>query len=540
MQANTHAEWTILSSPVRRLRVVFRAMLVLFVAIGGITTTVVSTHAQLAVAPPVTQLLGIGAVGDGQLGYAVSINAAGNVAIVGAQCDNGFMGAAYLFECSNTQWTQQGTKITPAGGAPKDFFGGSVSVDGDGVTAIVGAPGDKSFVGAAYVYARTDGVWMQQGATLRPARDRIHGQFGKSVAISGDGKTALIGAYADNAGIGAAYVYVLSSGADWTQQGPKIVPSGSLPGGRFGQAVSLSNDGNTALIGADSESGQIGAAYVFVRSGTSWSQQGPKLVPGAAATKGSFGYSVALSADGNTAAVGAISDHDYVGAAYIFRRSGIVWNLESSTPIRSSEASADRFGSSVSLTRDGNAVLIGAMGNNNFTGAAYLFIRSISGWQQHGAKLVPPGGVGRSEFGASLSLGANGSTACIGAFMQNSGVGATYFSLIDLPVSFITQPVPANAVTGGTAVFTVSVSFRSQLKYQWRRNGAPISDGPTDTGAVISGAITPSITIKTVSPADCGAAFDCVVTDHYGPLRSDPAGLCVTPNQPATGVHQKP
>jgi len=137
------------------------------------------------------------------------------------------------------------------------------------------------------------------------------------VALSGDGNTALIGASSDNNNIGAAFVFT-RSGTTWSQQGSKLTGSGEVGAGNFGTAVALSRDGNTALIGAFGDTSNVGAAFVFTHSGTTWSQQGSKLTGSGESGQGQFGIGTALSGDGNTALIGAYTDANNVGAVFVF------------------------------------------------------------------------------------------------------------------------------------------------------------------------------------------------------------------------------
>ena len=162
--------------------------------------------------------------------------------------------------------------------------------------------------------------------------------------LSADGNTALIGAWNDDndfgghrdySGKGAAWVFTRSGAGVWSQQGPKLTGAGEVgdePGnenGKFGTIVALSADGNTALIGAWNDDDSKGAAWVFTRSGAGvWSQQGPKLTPTDEVGEGRFGVSVALSADGDTALIGALYDNGARGASWVYRRSGTTWTQE--------------------------------------------------------------------------------------------------------------------------------------------------------------------------------------------------------------------
>ena len=126
---------------------------------------------------------------------------------------------------------------------------------------------------------------------------------------------------------GAAWVFT-RSGSTWTQQGEKLTGSGESGNGEFGDSVALSSEGNTALIGGRGDNGDLGAAWVFTRSGSSWTQQGEKLTGGGESGKGEFGVSVALSSDGNTALIGGSGDNSDHGAAWVFTRSGSTWTQQ--------------------------------------------------------------------------------------------------------------------------------------------------------------------------------------------------------------------
>jgi hypothetical protein len=190
-----------------------------------------------------------------------------------------------------------------ADGAAGDHFSYSVALDGD--TVLVGAYADSVGAnvsqGSAYVFTRSGSTWTQQ-AKLTADDGASYDFFGTSVAL--DGETALVGAYRDDVGAnmdeGSVYVFT-RSGTTWTQQA-KLVASDGAAGDWFGYSVAL--NGDTALVGACTTGtiSQQGSAYVFSRSGTTWTQQA-KLMPGDGVPRNFFGISVAL--DGNTALVGA-------------------------------------------------------------------------------------------------------------------------------------------------------------------------------------------------------------------------------------------
>jgi hypothetical protein len=267
-----------------------------------------------------SKLVGSGVIGAAQQGSSVALSADGNTAIVGGPSDYSRTGAAWVFTRSNGVWTQQGSKLVGTGAAgtfPQQ--GTSVALSGDGNTAIVGGQGDNDPVGAAWVFTRSNGVWSQQGGKLVGTGAVGVPEQGVSVALSSDGNTAIVGGSGDSAATGAAWVFTRNNGV-WVQQGSKLVGSAAVGGANQGISVALSANGNTLIVGGYGDNSYTGAAWVFTRSGGVWTQQGGKLVGTGAVGKTNIdqGVSVAVSGDGNTAIVGGPGDNSYVGAAWVF------------------------------------------------------------------------------------------------------------------------------------------------------------------------------------------------------------------------------
>src|SRR3954463_14960401 len=235
--------------------------------------------------------------------------------------------------------------------------------------------------------------FVQQGSPIfDSAREPM---FGEHVALSADGTTMLVGSGTDGP-LDVAWVFV-RSGSSWIQQGPPLLnPETQVPYGsaEFGTSVALSANGDTALIGAwyDSFPGgpRRGSAWVFTRSGSTWTHQGPKLTPSDGAGVAAFGESVALSADGNLALIGGPGDgndqnvYDPRGAVWVFTRSGSTWTQQGSK-IRGEQNS--RFGESIALSTDETTAVIGAPADGR--GSVLVFTRTGSGWTQQGPKLRP-------------------------------------------------------------------------------------------------------------------------------------------------------
>jgi Divergent InlB B-repeat domain/FG-GAP repeat len=369
------------------------------------------------------KLTGSGEVGNAQFGISVALSADGNTALIGGPDDSsapavggGFgPGAAWVFTRLGSTWTQQGTKLTPSDEIGDGGFGSAVALSSDGNTALIGGSGD----GAAWVFTRSGSTWTQQGTKLTGT-----GNFGSSVALSSDGNTALIGGPNDN-GVGAAWVFT-RSGSTWTLQGSKLTGSGEVGDTGFGSSVALSSDGDTALIGGpgdnpDTGGSGAGAAWVFTRSGSGWTQQGNKLTGGRETGNAFFGESVALSSDGNTALIGGSGDNSDAGAAWVFTRSGSTWTQDGNKLTGSGEVGNNaEFGASVALSSNGNTALIGGPNDQSHgdfgAGAAWVFTRVGSTWTQQGSDLKavddPSATIG--YLGWSVALSSNGNTALIG------------------------------------------------------------------------------------------------------------------------------
>ena len=341
-----------------------------------------------------------------------------------------FAGAA------SAQFIQQGPKLVGTGSVPPTGQGVSVAISADGNTLAVGGPADNSDTGAVWVFVRSAGSWIQQGGKLIGSGAVGFAHQGSSVSLSADGNTLIVGGpgpfvnnlgpFEENLGIGAAWVFTRSGGV-WTQQGGKLLGSGASNPAFQGIAVALSADGNTALVGGHEDANGNGATWVFVRSGGVWTQQGPKLVGSGGTVLAFQGRSVALSADGNTALVGGLGDNAFLGAAWVFVRAGGVWTQQGNKLVGTGIVNDTNQGFPVAISADGNTAIVGRNGDNNTAGAVWIFTRSAGLWSQQGNKLVGSGGVGKGFQGVSVSLGGpTGDIAAWGGFGDGGFVGATW------------------------------------------------------------------------------------------------------------------
>ena len=311
-------------------------------------------------------------------------------------------------------------KLLADDGAPNDFFGFNVALSGN--TALLRCARCRQFrtgidVGAAYVFTRSGHSWHQQ-AKLTADDGAAKDGFGGKVALSGD--TAVIGAiFQDDKGdnSGSAYVFT-RSGTTWSQQ-VKLTAADGAEGDAFGQSIALSGD--TVVIGAphdDDKGNDAGSVYVFTRSGTTWSQQ-VKLTAADGAAGDVFGISIAFS--GDTIVIGAdLNDEKALnaGAVYVFTRSGSSWSQQAKLTAADGEET-DIFGVRVALS--GDTVLISARRDDDDVmgidaGSAYIFTRTGTTWQQQ-IKLTASDGAADDRFGRSVALVAD--TAVIGAMFQD-------------------------------------------------------------------------------------------------------------------------
>jgi hypothetical protein len=504
------------------------------IAGAAILALVAAAPAQLCI-PQTFRAAPTDAVGGSDFGQATALSDDGNTAMIGAPFDDSRHGVAYVYVRAGSGWVQQAGRLLPTGEIGASQFGHAVALSADGNTAVIGAFHDNANVGAAYIFVRSGTAWAQQA---RLVGSGLVGAavFGGSVSISNDGNTVMVAAYLDNSFAGALYVFT-RSGTTWSQQGGKLTPTGATGAGQLGHSVCLSADGNTAVAGAWVDNTLIGAAYIFTRSGTTWSQQGPKLLPtGAAPGSELFGIAVSLSDNGNTALIGANADNTNLGAAYVFTRSGTTWTQYGNKLTPTGNMGSDLFGQSLAISGDASTILVGGYLDNNNIGASYVFTQVNGVWTQQN-RLTPTGGVGQTQFGLGSALDATGRTALVGAPNDNTAVGAAYFFAVN-PVSSITQqPVGSSVLSGSTAIFSVQAASAAPLSYQWRRNGVNIADGLAASGALMSGATTATLVMSQSPLSENGSAYDCVLGTPCDSVRSDPAGLGVTPRCPADFNH---
>jgi uncharacterized protein (TIGR03437 family) len=404
--------------------------------------------------------------------FGQSVAMSGDTFVVGAPRDDSFKGSAYIYKRNKNGLDLWGEvkKLTAPDGVANDRFGSSVSVSVDEI--VVGAFGNESARGAAYVFERNRGGLDNWGLAKKvTASDGGASDFfGNAVGISGD--TIAVGAHRDNSGRGSVYVFERNKGgADFWGEVRKITASDGASADNLGISIAISAD--TIVAGASGDDMSRGAAYIFERNknGADFWGEVRKLTASDGLADDFFGYSVTIS--GGTAVVGAIDDDSSKGAGYVFERNkggsdvwGQVKKLTASDGI-----SGDAF---FFVSLDDDTLIVGASGNASSKGAAYVFSRNTDGADNWGEvkKLSASDGVSLDSFGLAVAI--SGDVIVIGAPLNDSKKGASY--VFDL--SCLTYP---EATSVSAASFQKTALTQEMIVAAF---GANLAIG-TESGATI-------------------------------------------------------
>ncbi len=352
---------------------------------------------------------------DDQFGWSVAIS--GNYAIIGAP-ESGIFGpgAAYIFESDSSGNWNQTQKLTASDGASNDYFGYSVAIDGD--YAIIGAYGDDTNKGSAYIFKRdSSGNWGNGSGTTRTETEKITttetgAYFGHSVAI--DGVHAIIGAYGENTNTGAVYFFKRDTSGNW---GPsffnKVTASDGATYDKFGSSVAI--NGSNAIVGASDDDSRKGSVYFFkINPSTgNWYQTQKFTSSTTRVNNDYFGHSVAIS--GNYAIVGAFGKNSNNGESDVYQLSGGTWSHNQN--ITASDGGLNIFGKSVAI--DGDYIVIGGSRNDSYKGAAYIFKSDSSGNWFETQKITASDRQNNDYFGASVAI--SGNNYIVGAYGDDDG-----------------------------------------------------------------------------------------------------------------------
>jgi Carboxypeptidase regulatory-like domain/FG-GAP repeat len=493
-----------------------------------------------------SKLTGTAKVWRGNVGVSVALSTDGNTALVGAPQDE-YSGAAYVFTRSGSTWTEQ-AKLTPAGEKGASIgFGAAVALSADGSTALVGAPGYGARLGAAWAFTRSGTAWSEQQKLTGGAAES-EGQFGTSLALSADGDTALVGSPDEYRvirskgvyGAGAVYPFV-RTGSSWAPQGERLTGTEEvypeqyavINGSGFGDSIALSADGNTAVVGGPRDDEYRGAVWSFTRSGKAWTQHGKKLT---AQARG-FGESVAMSADGSTALIGAPPQNGFAGAAWVLTQTGSEWSKQAE--LKGAPGEFANFGSSTALSGNGNTALIGSPTEQNYVGAAWLFSRTGTVWSGQCEHLTASGEVGEGRFGAGAALSSDADTALIGAPLDQEGSGAAWVLVATPPGTGAARPAativpscaagapePTVETLGASEIAGTSATVSATVD----PNGGDVKDCHFEYGTTLEyGASVPCRSLPGAGTAPVSAsatlsALSPFVTYHYRIVATNEGG----------------
>lgn len=380
-----------------------------------------------------------GAVAEELAGYAVALSRDGSVLAAGARThsvDGLWAGAARVYRWDGELWHRLGRDIR--GENAFDYAGQSIALSGDGLTIAIGSPGNDvngDSSGYVRVYSWDGQAWIQIGASIYG--EAAGDEAGYSVALSDNGHTLAIGApYNDGNGTNSGHVRVYRrGGSTWNQVGIDL--DGKEPFNESGNAIALSRDGNTIVIGARHNDGRNGVwsghARVYSWDGNDWQKMGGDIDGEAAFDYA--GIAVDISDDGQVVAVGAHGNDDSgsrAGQVRLYRWRTVDWqqigfDIDGGT-------AGEESGFSVSLSGDGTLVATGAPKHNSVglaTGAVRLFQIQEDTWVQVGSAIT--GEAQGDEFGYAVGLAADGSRVAIGSPVSaGSGTSGGYTKVFSI------------------------------------------------------------------------------------------------------------
>ncbi|MGF1468638.1 MAG: hypothetical protein ACFCGT_21140 [Sandaracinaceae bacterium] len=381
-----------------------------------------------------------GGANRGRLGAAVAIEENGTRALVGAPNDRSsgsrVEGSALVFAEVGGVWTEEAV-LRASGPTSGGSFGWAVSLDRDGARALVGTPLDRpdagTRTGTARVFLRTGATWAQE-AILEPAGAEDFDGVGFAVAISQNGEWAVVGApFHDpprGMDAGAAFVFQ-RAGTTWTEQA-RLIGSTHSAGDYAGEDVAIDAEGTRIVVGAANDGTaagvDAGSATVFVRTGAAWAEEAV-LEPTAGADGDQFGFRLAIDDGGERIVVGAPSAEvaapgGPAGAVRIYARTGTIWQEEA---LFEGGSRDDFFGASIGIDAGASRAVVGAPEADSAAspqaGIARLFVRDGTAWREE-APLFARDGEVRDWFGMAADLSGDGTTALVGVLRDPTGAGA--------------------------------------------------------------------------------------------------------------------
>jgi hypothetical protein len=502
-----------------------------------------------------------GTTGDG-FGSAVAINGAGTTIAVSApqhQCQTvgtalECMGEAYVFSVPATaDWMSVGNPaiLTASGGAIGDFFASSIAMDQAGDTIVAREFNSSTNISHVNVYFRTGGAWgtttTNETAQLELSTPVPFDNFGFGLAISGDGKTVVVGSFGANSFEGEAYVFLEpTASGGWTSVSQPIIQSANLlnsdadtDAGLFGYAAAIDQKGDTIVLGATDQNNALGEAYVYLKPSGSggWAADGntfnetTRLEPNGSTFLGSaFAEDVAISDDGSTITAGSDG-----GGVYLFTQPSGGWPTGSPSPILDSSTNPVQLVPAIANETGDYTALHGKVsGNAVASGATGTVLVSVPGNNSDaGTVFVYTGQSGPTYmFSATTGSGQSAATGAAFAFPMEVTVQDANGNPPASPITVtFTAPAASGGASGtfanGTATTTATTNSSGvAISTTFTANGTAGSYTVTASAPNVTGTATFSLT-NTAAPVNTTTTFTATSSFHGQAL---PTGVALVGN----------
>jgi hypothetical protein len=354
-------------------------------------------------------------------GNVVVISDDKSTVVVGAYNENSSAGTAYIYKWNGSSWVE--TILRPASRSNQSQFGKAIDVSSDGNKIIIGAPGQfgaNQYNRRVYVFTWNGSSWVEE--LFLTTGETPFTSLGSSVALSGNGEVRVVGdpgydysVAGFNYRMGKCRIYRWN-GTGWART-DIVIPGvhGTYPGYNWslGRASVVSEDGDTVVSSATGH--EAGFIYVMKWNGSGWPVT--RIDPSDGLANDQFGHALAVNADGTRIAVGAYAADPVganSGAVYIYDWNGTTWDETKLMP--NDHAAGDQFGRSISISADGNTLAIGSLsngGNGTNSGAVYLFVYTGGNWVQ--TRIVSTDIFEQDQFGGSVSIASDASLLIAGA-----------------------------------------------------------------------------------------------------------------------------
>lgn len=350
-----------------------------------------------------------------------ALSSDGLTLVVGAERDSSDTGAAFVFvrEAGGVGWTLQQKLVGTENLSSSRQR--AVAISADGNTIAVGGAATSDYEGATWVFKRSGTTWTQVGSKLIGTDGTNDAKQGTSVALSSDGNILAVGGPGNETEVGAVWIFTYDS-EEYLQTAGPLVGTSAIGTSKQGTTVALSSDGKTLAFGGPGNDGDVGAVWVFRHNGTTYVEESDGYIIGSGSSGTPFqGVSVALSADGNTLAFGGNANNGNIGATWIYYRTGTTWAQQGAKLVGTGGTNPCDQGKSVALSSDGNSLLVFGNAEGGYTGAIWRFLRVNNIWTQQGSKIKPDSMT--TNGGGTVTMSSDGRTAVVSGYNLDNSSG---------------------------------------------------------------------------------------------------------------------